>query len=520
MLHVMQPRRTLINLLFVCLIMSCLWVVPFQIPEDESTAEKLKRAGATPCPEDSSFLCLALTVPLKHDNLSGPTIDIAFAVHLAPPKKRRGVFVTIVGGPGYSGIDDLYSMDYLDPRFAEFDEVFFDLRGVRRSAPLDCPVAASGLYGNGLSAFTPKEEALLVQKARSFAQDCVTETGVSLQDLPNYKTSQASEDLEAFRQLFFEDDQLTLYGTQLAQTYAAKHPAQVRAMVLDGTVDLTLGHVEYMLDLNRTVSGLLDRTLSTFLSAAGATAEERLRNTYQSIADTLSLAPITIDYPLQAGGTSARIFRRAELDTTTSLASGDASTRAALLQGLASAFSQNDFLPLLELSYEATGVDPETAGPLGTAAIDPGMSDAAYYSTTCNDYGNEDKTESELLAEYLTGAAALRKEGAQVISFYYSDLPCVFWPGITPQAATPPAALPGVPVLVVGATGDAFVPVQEGRSVFSRLQDGYLVELDGGHHVIYGVGVSCIDEPINRFLLNLERPQQRQTYCSEPFITF
>ena len=74
-----------------------------------------------------------------------------------------------------------------------------------------------------------------------FVEECFAEAKVDPADADLYSTRQAAEDLEAFRD-WLDADQLILYGesygTRFQQIYAAAHPERVRAMVLDGVVDM------------------------------------------------------------------------------------------------------------------------------------------------------------------------------------------------------------------------------------------------------------------------------------------
>src|SRR3972149_41357 len=110
----------------------------------EDTASRLPRLGGYPCP-DSDFTCIHVTVPLDHFNSSDTrTMDVVFGV-LPATGERKGMFVTVVGGPGGSGLlsADTYT-SYFDPAITEkFDIVFFDQRGVNLSGGLQCAQAAA-----------------------------------------------------------------------------------------------------------------------------------------------------------------------------------------------------------------------------------------------------------------------------------------------------------------------------------------------------------------------------------------
>jgi hypothetical protein len=98
-------------------------------------------------------------------------------------------------------------------------------------------------------------------------------------------------------------------------------------------------------------------------------------------------------------------------------------------------------------------------------------------------------------------------------SVFYGDLPCTFWP----QGDPPPAYEPGfatlIPTLVLGATADPATPVGQGRNVFERLNNAYLITQDGGPHVIFGRGNACPDDIVTALLVEGKQPNQAETRC-------
>src|SRR6185295_13898597 len=83
-------------------------------PAGPPAASRASAAGATveapapppvvrqrPCPDDSIFTCITIRVPRDHFGApDGPTVDVTFALHRAATPNRKGVFVTVTGGPG------------------------------------------------------------------------------------------------------------------------------------------------------------------------------------------------------------------------------------------------------------------------------------------------------------------------------------------------------------------------------------------------------------------------------------
>ncbi len=505
--------------------------------QDLSTSvAKLRALGAKPCTQadKKGFLCLDLEVPLDHFGAAdGKKIKIGFAVHAAPAATRKGIFINATGGPGYSGLDSPDDYKSTDERITKmFDLVYFDLRGVGRSGNLECKAAAKAYYAGGLRSESKAEDDVLAARSKTFARDCVQEMGIPTNDVQYYNTTQAIEDIEDFRSLMGEE-KVTLYGlsygTQFMQTYARVHAEHVRAMVIDGTVDLTLNHIDYMKNLNAGIDKIFARVAATcakdpacaapFARASGATAEARFLAAYDAVAARLDAKTATVAFTKKSGRVEQRTYTRKDLDTTTFNAVGAPDTRRDLPSALAAAFVHDDFRPLLDVSYAAAGIDPETAGPTGTAGADDGMSDAIYYAVTCNDYGLESPVESTRVKQYLAAGAELRAENARILSPYYGDLPCMFWPTQKVAKVERALAIPTVPVIVVDATGDGATPYDMGESVFRGLGNGYLISIDGGKHVMYGEGNACADKPINELIVSLTPPSARETHCAGVFMS-
>ena len=203
-----------------------------------------------PC-ADSIFTCVTIRVPRDHFAPGGLTLDVTFALHRAKAKTRKGVFVTVTGGPGTSGIAaaDSYT-EALDPRIVrDYDIVFLDQRGIGQSLPFQCPDASLAFYTSPHMPTLGNASAIAyAHDARTYAADCLTESRIDPGMLPFLATRQAVEDLEAFR-VWLKADKLDLYGesygTQYVQTYAAAHPNHLHSLLLDGPVDLTLTALEY-----------------------------------------------------------------------------------------------------------------------------------------------------------------------------------------------------------------------------------------------------------------------------------
>ena len=483
-------------------------------PIRQDTAAILEELGGEPCP-DSEFTCVTLAVPMDpFDSANGETMDVVFGV-LPAAGERKGMFVTATGGPGSSGLavaDDYTSA--LDPGIPEhFDIVFFDQRGLGASGGLQCVEKAVTFYQADWQTATPEQEAAFLETARTFAEDCVREMGIAPEHLPFYGTRYAIEDLEAFRQVM-GDEQFWLYGesygTQYAQTYAAAYPDHLAGLILDGTVDLTLTGPEYYVGQATAFHDVLVDTLNACnadeLCAADFGGDALAF--YDDLTAEIVSSPVVVNFPLPSGDIAERTFTFSDLEYVVSSELYSEGTRLMLLRALAAAY-RGDMLPLTRLLYVDLYLDPETLEPIP----DPTYSDAIYYAVECSDYSYYSGTPAERGESFTEAGDTLEATLPYLSSIFYGDLPCIFWPTAGESERPEPLTAVNIPTFVLGATADPATPVENGQSVYGRLDDGYLMTTQGGAHVIFGRGDACPDETITAFLVDGRRPTQRETIC-------
>jgi pimeloyl-ACP methyl ester carboxylesterase len=481
---------------------------------DQQPTRRTQAAGE-PCP-DSEFTCVTVKVPLDHFGPSPYTnemIGVVFAVHPATGR-RKGMFVTAVGGPGASGVHaaDSYA-EALDESIREhFDLVFFDQRGVGLSGGFQCVDAVAKYFQTDGRAKTPQQEKAMMDAARAFAQACTAKLP-SPDRLRFYGTRQAVEDLEAFRKMI-GDEKLWLYGesygTQFAQWYAAAHPDRVAGLILDGAVDLTRSGPQFLRDATQAFNDVLVQTLQA-CNAVNACKRDTggdAISAYDRLARRLDRTPMAFNFPRATGRTERRTFNFSDLESAAAGFLYSEGARMLLQRAIASA-ARNDLAPLARLFYSALGLDPETLQPVP----DESYSDAVYYTVTCNDYEYFSGAADERAQKYFRFGDQVDKQTSRLNSVFYGDLPCVYWP----DAETPPVyeSTPGrnIPTLVLGATADPATPVDQGQELFRRLDNGTLITTRGGAHVIFGRGDACPDEIVTAFLVDGRLPAGREIRC-------
>jgi pimeloyl-ACP methyl ester carboxylesterase len=480
----------------------------------EDTAARLERLGGVPC-TDSEFTCVNVTVPLNHfDSTDTRTIDVVFAV-LPATGERKGMFVTVIGGPGGSGLlsADSYT-SYFDPSITEnFDVVFFDQRGINESNGLYCAQAAADYYRTDADASTTQGEEKLLDATQAFVDECVAEIGET-DLLPFLDTTQAIEDLEAFRALM-GDEKFWLYGesygTQFAQTYATIHADHIAGLVLDGVVDLTLTDIEFLKQQATAFNDVLVATLQA-CNEDEACAADMGRDAvavYDELAALLKQGPISFEFPLSTGPMERRDFTLSDLEATSGYFYSE-SARMVFLRALAAYSRDQTLIPLARVSYNALYLNPDNFEVFN----DPSYSDAIYYGVTCRDYAEPGATNEEQAAAFIEAGNEIDSTLPRLASVYYGDIPCVYWP-YPQQDETRPAPFTGegFPTLVLNGTTDPATPYSNAQSVYSHLEDGYFITEIGGPHVIFGWGLECVDSLVTEFLVNDTLPPERETTC-------
>jgi pimeloyl-ACP methyl ester carboxylesterase len=496
-------------------------------PRGEEALEPLPTLVARrPCP-GSRFECITLAVPRDHFAPGGPSWDVTFGIQRAT-KTAKGVFVTITGGPGTSGLAsaDSYT-DAFDPSITDsFDIVFLDQRGVGLSEALQCPVATAVYYSSTARPQDPAQLEAAGRAAQTYVHDCLAEGKIDPSVLPFYSTRQAVEDLEAFRR-YLGSDKLVLYGesygTQYVQTYAAAHPDHVAGLIVDGPVDLAADGPTFNAEAARAFDDALTATLrdcATDRACAADLREAKATQAYDRLAGRLLERPIAFRFPTAQGTFVHRQFTIADLETA---AAGYLYTPFSrmLLQRALTAAAGADYVPLARLAYDSLALDPETLA----AKADPSYSDAMYYAVECQDYayypgGGDPFARLKAWADAGTDTGVNR---LRLASTYYGDLPCLYWPA-EPASDTRPAPLLDTPfpILVLTATLDPATPISNAMRIYARASDAYLVVTTGGPHIVFGRGEACPDQLVTAFVARGTLPATRVTVCdglvADPYV--
>ena len=179
--------------------------------------------------------CGTVEVPKVYSHSKGGSFKLAVVlVHSSRQPAQPDPVVFINGGPGSPLIaytDYQAQHPYADDR----DLILVDQRGIGRSEPTLCPVAADQLLQADLAlAATPTTE--MQARRRGVFMTCRKEATARGIDLDGFGTASTAEDFDMVRgalgivrwNVVGES-----YGTTVAMTLMARHPGTIRSAVLD-----------------------------------------------------------------------------------------------------------------------------------------------------------------------------------------------------------------------------------------------------------------------------------------------
>jgi pimeloyl-ACP methyl ester carboxylesterase len=140
-------------------------------------------------------------------------------------------------------------------------------------------------------------------------------------------------------------------------------------------------------------------------------------------------------------------------------------------------------------------------------------SSGIYAAFICNDYGRQGASPAARAKSLAFQVARAEAAGRRLRGTAYADLPCLFWesaPGLRPHPRSRPLS---APVLMVAATMDTAVPYAQSRNVAEQVGGAALITVEGGHHIMFGNGEACVDEPVVDFIVSGALPDESSRRC-------
>lgn len=460
------------------------------------TATDAEHSGATFDPHDDPFGWTrfgdtgrveigTFTAPMDYSDPSKGTFELNIARHLAmKPNERIGSLLVNPGGPGFGGTDFAVfaELNFGQQLLDHFDIVAWDPRGTGESEPkVDCIDDYDRFYATGdITPDDPAERRQLIDRASEFANDCIHKNAGYYQYVG---TNNSARDMDAIRAALGEDTISYLgfsYGSELGATWATLFPDTVRAAVLDGAVDPTVGALESGV---QQLEGF-EESLTTFLARCSADTKCAFHNAgdaegaFDRLMASLDASPIP-----SPGG-------RAAVSVEVAIAGvGEAMYSSTTWPQLADALAKaqgGDGSGLLALydKYYVRGKDGTYANSL-----------EAYQVISCMD-SLERPTVEQDDANVAGFQAVAPRFARRTVGNYF----CTFFP----PTVDPRIEITGRgagPIVVLGTTGDPATPLDGTQKMADALEDGHLVVVVGNQHTGYGVN-PCSSAAVEDYLVD------------------
>ena len=462
-------------------------------PYDETTTSETDEQPSATVPEldwtecNPGLECAEMPVPLDHADPDGEVITIALVRRPARNQSARiGSVVINPGGPGGSGIEAVSYLLFPPSVTERFDIVGFDPRGVGESTALDCRTHLQAIYDADPTIDEPADVDHLIDVSQKFVDECEANHG---DQLPHMGTVNVAHDLDMIRAAV-GDEQLTYvgysYGTSIGQQYARLYPDRVRAMVLDGVVDV-----------NR-----------TGIEGAEGQAEgfTRAFDAYVANCDSQSCLPAP------ARSVIEQVIAAAEASPIPASAADRPATPGVVSLAMARAMYSQILWPQLTRAL-SDAIDGDATGLVDLADAylqrEPDGSYASgfeiYFAVSCLD-AEWPADSDELLAAGVDVGSRYPLWGEALVNDYVR---CSLWP-VDPQPLEPiPADIEGLaPIVFISTTGDPATPYESGVRVAASVPGARLITNVGEGHTVFGNGKPCIDDTVAAYLVDLTVPEQ------------
>jgi pimeloyl-ACP methyl ester carboxylesterase len=426
--------------------------------------------------------CTTLDVPVDYEQPDGDTLTLSVARVPASGDRIGALFVN-PGGPGASAAEFATGFAYSLPSDVteHFDIVGVDPRGIGAS-DIDCGGDPTELYGVDYSLDSPQDKTTLLDVSTAYVAGCQRAAGDLL---PHLGTIDVARDIDAVRAAM-GDDQINYlgfsYGTAIGQELAELFPDRVRAMVIDGVLELG--------------------PTGTEQAAAQSLGFEQALDAFAADCDADPSCPVGPDAMAAIDELSARVEEEPIPGSPRDLGPGELST------GLAMPLYSQSLWPDLADAI-ASGLDGDGSGMVGLADQYLDLADTdIYFAVNCLD-SDWPESPDEVLAAGVAAGRAAPHFGEPIVNDYVR---CAMWPA-EEEPLRPVTAPDAPPIVVVSTTGDPATPYEAGVRVAERLESAVLLTYEGEGHGVVGNGVPCVDDAVARYLVELEPPEDGTT-CS------
>jgi pimeloyl-ACP methyl ester carboxylesterase len=434
-------------------------------------------AGFRTCDRFLEIECRHVRVPLDHGGSVPGSIRL-YVERIRARERRRGVLVSLSGGPGAAGTGTTFiDQIVLAPLLKERDLVVFDQRGTGRSGRLRCAAL----------------------DRRSWTRARVERCGRGLGPRRAfYRSLDSAEDIEVLRRALGVE-RIALYGvsygTKVAQEYAYRHPDRLELLVLDSVLPLN-GPDPFQ----REVFGALPRAYDAICARGCGWLDHR---PYDRLARLVARTPVrgrVVDGRGRSHSTALDARDLYQLVVGTDV---DPILHTMLPGAVESALA-GDSAPILRLVRRAHRLSPGST-----------FSSGLFFATTCE----EGDAPWDRRASPEERLAQARDAAAGVPESVFAPFPrslvlrdtvrlCAPWPMTPTRPPLPDASPPEVPTLVLNGEQDLRTPVENAAAVASELPNARLATIPGaGHGALVGDIDGCARQALRAFVRG--RPPSR-----------
>ena len=447
-----------------------------------------------PCKDKPQMQCADVKVPLDYKKPGGKTIIVAMAKVPAANGKPIGSLFVNPGGPGESGIDLVSGADKIFSKALrdQYDIVGFDPRGVGSSTAVDCVSDAelAKIADTDVDLSTPEgrqtDKAITEQEAKG----CQEKSGNLL---PYLGTESAARDLDVLRGLV-GDKKLNYfgfsYGTSLGGMYANLFPKKTGRLVLDGALDPQFGGARMGYEQTIGFEKAFERYAEYCVKGGNCplgSSVDAAKKKMRALFDQAFKKPFPTADP-------KRPLNRNMLKYGVMLAMYSTAYRPYLDTGLSQLIKNNDGSFLLGWYDLASG---RQGGKFKN------NSNEARTAINCADYPASSPSVTKRYQEKLKKEAPLFGAGS---GGEETDL-CSLLPYHPKSNPGPYTAKGSAPIVVIGTRHDPATPYHWAQALHKSLSNSVLLTWEGDGHLAYSRAGSCIQSPVDKYLLTGEVPK-------------
>lgn len=459
-----------------------------------ATAPAATRAAALAWSDCADgFQCATFRVPLDYRRPQGRKIGLALVrLPAEDPGSRIGSLFINPGGPGASGVKFVrdFGKGLLSPLNRRFDLVGWDPRGVGASVgAVDCAVnqMEAGAFSQPFARPRHADEHRLVARTWRYVRRCVASSS-DPQTLPYLHTANSARDLNLLRAAAGDSKLNYLgysHGTQLGATYATFFPSRVRALALDGAVDI----VRHPLQAFRERAAAFEDALDRFLSACHIRSDH---------------CGLGAGDPEAAYDALVAKLNRQPLAVAAGSVDGDD-----LLAATYGALTQKYYWPILSAALSAAEAGDGAPLRAGTDLFYENIDDP-YPAISALDALWPERARPYIRAN--------RRAYHELPHFWWQagavGLPMGLWQVKAEDAYFGPTknARSATTALVLGTTHDPSTPYAWAKRMTSELGNARLLTMRGdGHTASFNEATPCIDDAVLAYLERLTLPPKGTT---------